>query len=364
MRKTRRRLLGISQCAPAAIFAIYALAMLPSTQLSAADALPDANGPASFDCSRAPGVDERLICSDPLLRHADYDLGRAYHQLLQATSDPQRIDAIRSDERSWILRRNVECAVYKGLVITENERAAYVDCFIASVEERQQDLAHLMANPSADPSTISTPIRRSFYKSAERLDPLPASSVISTNLFALGGTPGILDFRPDGTLVVLASPAAADAAAGLYEWSRGKARRIDVGATAIPNDARLCTTATATLVTAADHAEQGVLITAQGAQPLRSSDVSHELELGCALRPGRREVGAENLAKGIDLGPAPSDSTQLSARFVRLMSLTGEDLTQPEIRIDRRVTLSATFNDYAHSFVIQPALPPAAIADA
>jgi uncharacterized protein len=49
--------------------------------------------PASFDCTKAPGVDEHVICSDPLLRQADHDLASAYKAARSVATDKARLRA-------------------------------------------------------------------------------------------------------------------------------------------------------------------------------------------------------------------------------------------------------------------------------
>ncbi len=240
--------------------------------IAAPPTVPDPDQPASFDCSRAAGVDEKLICSDALLRHADLELSRHYKELLQSIPDASRVALIRSDEHSWIIRRNYECGVSKSLTITDPDRAAYVDCFIAAYEERQWDLARIKDDPSADPTSISTPIRRSLYNNSELASPLPATSVVATGLTASTTGPDALSFKPDGTLLVAQASRSA----------------IDIAVT--------------------------------------SSD---------ATQPAGRPAG----------------------RFVRLVDANGARVTDPAIRIDRRATLTATFDAFTKSYVIQPALP-------
>jgi uncharacterized protein YecT (DUF1311 family) len=327
---------------------------------------PAADQPASFDCSRAPGVDERLICSDPLLRRVDFELGVQYRQLLKDTRDRGRVAAIRSDERSWVLRRNAECAVYRTLIITPDERMGYVDCFLASYDERGQDLMLIRDHPSTDPTAISTPIRRSLYGAQERYASLPASGLVATRLFAASAEDGQMDFRPDGTLVVLGSTRQATPGAGLYEWSHGQMSAISLGSETLPRNARgarVCVDEASTAIIPTAELSHTIIIDSHGSQSIQNSTSGASVSIRCGLNPERRQIGAGVIDNSIDLGPVGSDTTNISDRFVSLIGGGGTQTTDPPIRIDGRIMLRATFDQYTRTFIVQPALPPKDIAD-
>jgi uncharacterized protein len=115
--------------------------------------------PASFDCTKAPGVDEHVICSDPLLRQADHDLASAYKAARSVATDKARL---RADQHGWITQRDHECGIDKFTVVTDANRPRFVDCFLDEYDERMGDLQQMSLRPTADPASISHPIRKSF----------------------------------------------------------------------------------------------------------------------------------------------------------------------------------------------------------
>jgi uncharacterized protein len=58
---------------------------------------------ASFDCNKASSQIEKAICGDEGLSSIDEQLGQAYRQVLEASSDK---NAIKSDHREWLNKRN------------------------------------------------------------------------------------------------------------------------------------------------------------------------------------------------------------------------------------------------------------------
>ncbi len=111
------------------ISGITVMALLAAPAWAADIAPPFASSmpPASFACDRAELVDEQIICSDALLRQADHALGKSFAALMAATSDAARREALRSDEHTWIIRRNRECGVVKATKVTDADRPGYVD---------------------------------------------------------------------------------------------------------------------------------------------------------------------------------------------------------------------------------------------
>jgi len=98
-----------------------------------------ANEPASFDCAKASGVDEKLICSDDLLAHADRSLSGFYKTLLASIRhDIKQTD--KEDQGKWIKQRNTQCGITKNTEVTTANRQLYVKCFLKSYGQRGQDL--------------------------------------------------------------------------------------------------------------------------------------------------------------------------------------------------------------------------------
>ena len=58
---------------------------------------------ASFDCSKARSLPERMICGDPRLSDLDDQLAAAYASALQTASSP---DQVRAEQRQWMAERN------------------------------------------------------------------------------------------------------------------------------------------------------------------------------------------------------------------------------------------------------------------
>lgn len=58
---------------------------------------------ASFDCSRARSLPERMICGDMMVFEMDDRLAAAYASALQIAPSPDRL---RSEQRQWMAERN------------------------------------------------------------------------------------------------------------------------------------------------------------------------------------------------------------------------------------------------------------------
>lgn len=58
---------------------------------------------ASFDCSKARSLPERMICGDVPLSEMDDRLAAAYARVLQVTLAPDRL---RAEQRQWVVKRN------------------------------------------------------------------------------------------------------------------------------------------------------------------------------------------------------------------------------------------------------------------
>lgn len=58
---------------------------------------------ASFDCSKARSVQERMICGDARLSEMDDRLAAAYTSALQASYSPEQV---RTEQRQWVALRN------------------------------------------------------------------------------------------------------------------------------------------------------------------------------------------------------------------------------------------------------------------
>jgi len=82
---------------------ILVLLLVAALPLSAARA-------ASFDCKGKLSAMEQFICDDAELSAADEKLAAAYSAALKA-ADAQRRDALRKDQRKWVVQRNGACTL-------------------------------------------------------------------------------------------------------------------------------------------------------------------------------------------------------------------------------------------------------------
>ncbi len=181
---------------------------------------------ASFDCTKAQGVDEKIICSDPLLRGADASLHSAYISARAVSRDPAHKASLKSDEHSWILRRNSECGITRYTVVTSSNRPAYVDCMLDEYDERIADLHQMSLHPGIDPAAISLPIRRSFLAGAAQ-GQFPSDISLATFQIPGGHLITALAWRSDGTLVILGTTASGDGV--LYGWRNGSVTALARG---------------------------------------------------------------------------------------------------------------------------------------
>lgn len=64
---------------------------------------------ASFDCSNATRVVDKMICADPELSQSDADLAQAYKAALAAMHSDQDRTTLRDSQRLWLARRDARC---------------------------------------------------------------------------------------------------------------------------------------------------------------------------------------------------------------------------------------------------------------
>jgi uncharacterized protein len=62
----------------------------------------------SFDCDKAVGAVEEMICADSTLASLDVRLSEVWHQVLARSQDNVDLDLIKAEQRSWVKGRN-EC---------------------------------------------------------------------------------------------------------------------------------------------------------------------------------------------------------------------------------------------------------------
>jgi uncharacterized protein YecT (DUF1311 family) len=278
---------------------------------------------ASFNCSKAAGVDERVICSDPLLRQADGNLLVSYRAARLAGKNPAHRAMLKDDEHSWILRRNNECQITKYTVVTTANRPGFVDCLLDQYAERIADLRQMALHPATDPAAISNPIRRSFL-AAKVPVVLPTDISLANFQLPPGVQAAALAWRPDDTLVTLGSETNGDAA--LFNWRQGRLEKI--------GDMTKDSAMTAFCALASGSA----------APP-------------CAA--GHTEIeAADSTGDTLQLGPIQTGVTP-SPRFVTLITPSGTQTVSPPIRIDSRFHLTANYAPFAGEFIISKSNDPA-----
>ncbi|MCO8590309.1 lysozyme inhibitor LprI family protein [Burkholderia multivorans] len=98
----------------------------PSSQV---DAKPDAQAEqpvtivASFDCSRAASKIEKLICSTPETADADRRLAAAYSAARAKSNDT---NALKADERNWLVNERNACSDAACLLRVTNDRIEHL----------------------------------------------------------------------------------------------------------------------------------------------------------------------------------------------------------------------------------------------
>lgn len=316
--------------------------------------------PASFDCAKAPGVDESVICSDADLRHADYALGEAYRALRAAAPSGAYKASLRNDERSWILQRNAECHVNRTTVVTAANRPGFVDCFLDEYAERIGDLAVMKRHLGQDPETISHPIRRSFLATSGANGAPPSLAFTSVPLPLGNAASPALAWAPDGDLLVLGT--GADGNGVLYAWRQAKLQRLAT----VPDAAGF-----SAICAAPDG--QAVLVPARGdiAGEVTGDEDFKTLPVPQLPESVRAVCGMDNAGMSIGdgegdtlwLGPAQLGVTPVP-RFVTAKNAAGTSEVQPPIRIDSRFHLAAAYQPFADKFVLWANVAPAVLESA
>jgi uncharacterized protein YecT (DUF1311 family) len=88
--------------------------------------------PTSYDCAKATGEVERAICHVGTLADLDVQLNALYKTLQSGLNLPDR-QALRQEQRQWIVTRDKQCAPYKGWVSCLTE---YYQKRIAELKKR------------------------------------------------------------------------------------------------------------------------------------------------------------------------------------------------------------------------------------
>jgi len=83
------------------------VAVGPAT-CSAAGVGADRSWAPAFDCDKADGMVEEMICADSILAALDVELDEVWQRVLALSQENPDLDMIRAEQRGWIKGRN-EC---------------------------------------------------------------------------------------------------------------------------------------------------------------------------------------------------------------------------------------------------------------
>jgi uncharacterized protein len=314
---------------------------------------PDGLAMPSFSCAHAPGVDEKLICTDPLLRQADRELGQTYLALRDSNASAVYRTSLRADERSWILQRNTECGMTRYTVVTDGNRPGYVDCFLDEYAERIADLATMRRHPQTSPNLISHPIRSAFPAGPSNASQ-PASANFTSLQLPPNATNPLLAWRADGTLVLFTG--AADGTGTLAGLQAGRLRRIaQFQGTA--RFSQICSLPDGGLALLPADGGNAAFIAKDGNVARQTLAAPNAAFCGVA---GRELTLSDGAGATLDYGPAQLGVTP-SPRFVTLIRRTGVATVSPPIRIDSRFHLAATYLPFAESFVVSQLVSQASL---
>lgn len=123
-----------------------------------------------FDCARASGQVEQLICADTALAALDRKLGETY-RIAQEHYPNDELPTLKTEQRGWIKGRN-DCwkAAHINACVTQAYQTRIVELQISS---GQLSAPTAVAYDCGDPD--KTPLFAAFYKDAD-----PASVVLTS----------------------------------------------------------------------------------------------------------------------------------------------------------------------------------------
>lgn len=317
---------------------------------------------------------EKIICADPVLRRADATLGRLYQELLHLPDrDPAYVQALRADERAWIIERDRECGVRKYTEVTRANRRISVDCFLDAYDERMADLGRMRADATLAPGDVSTPIRVMRKTTGAKADPALAAHAVETALAPLDGATGaLMDWYDGGRLVALGNRPGGKA--GLFTIdARGGVALESRGDVDAPGRSVGCVSGAGALLATQPQPESNpgfwrVWTVTLGADwrgaEARQTNVGAPL-IGCAFAAepqlaGRRVVGDRRGEVLLDLGPTAGPSSEDRRDTTNLVlrnRATAIDTPLP-IRVSSLFDWRAEWSDVDEAFLIYPGLGP------
>ena len=99
--------------------------------------------PTSYDCKKSLNEVENAICHVEELAALDVQLGAAYTALLAHLSPADR-EALKAEQRAWLVNRDKQCAPYKG----------WIGCLTDLYEKRIGELKKRIPTPSPKQSSF------------------------------------------------------------------------------------------------------------------------------------------------------------------------------------------------------------------
>jgi uncharacterized protein len=161
---------------------------------------PTLGAAPSFDCARAEGEVEQLICTDPALGTLDVQLAETYRAALASPDGPA---TLRAEQRDWIKGRN-DC--WKS----DDVRQCVADAYATRIAELQVSRALV---PAIGPMTFACD---------------DGSKIVAT--FYQSDPPGARLVRGDQQLMLLQGPSGSGArylGDGVLFWNKGRDATVD-----------------------------------------------------------------------------------------------------------------------------------------
>jgi uncharacterized protein YecT (DUF1311 family) len=116
----------------------------------------------AITCSRASNTVERLICSDTQLRRADAAMGRAYTEIVNATSDADIRQMLVMSQKRWLKQRNLRLADIFDSDGTDQapSKSALIGNLLAAMQDRTNTLTARFKSDPKVPSLIAIALQQ------------------------------------------------------------------------------------------------------------------------------------------------------------------------------------------------------------
>jgi uncharacterized protein YecT (DUF1311 family) len=106
----------------------------------------------SFDCKKANGPPELLLCKDEELMHLDALMGQLYRMMRQR--EGSGYSSLLSSQRAWILERDRKCDVSEDAVSSYEKSRKAAQCFSEMTMARMDELLNINGTPRYDFSRV------------------------------------------------------------------------------------------------------------------------------------------------------------------------------------------------------------------